>query len=278
MEIPLISLKHVSVARGDREVLHDISLRLNAGEHVAVLGPNGCGKSTLLKVLTCELYPIAGSKTTVQLFGRSRWDVAELRKRLGVVSSDPIPRSMLDISGAEAVLSGFFSSTRIWPNLVITQSMRERAKFLLSRVGGEHLAQKAVGTMSSGEQRKIMIARALAGSCLPDTPSGAADLANAGEPGPGMVLLDEPSNSLDLVAQRVLHGTLRELARTGASVLLITHHVADIIPEIGHVILLRDGRVFREGSREAVLTSDVLSELFQTPIHIVEKEGALVAY
>ena len=180
-----LSWEHVNVARGASVVLHDVSLRIEAGEHLAILGPNGCGKSTLLKAMTCELYPLAKPETRVRLMGRERWDLTQLKRLMGVVSAELPGRQTLACSGFDAVLTGFFSSSTLWPNLTVTAEMRERASELLALVGAERLRDKLVGEMSAGQQRRVMIARALAGTWRPD--GG----------GVQMLLLDEPSNALD---------------------------------------------------------------------------------
>ena len=180
----IVELEHVSVARGDHVVLHDVSMRIEAGEHLAILGPNGCGKSTLLKTMTCECYPLVNQGTRVRIFGRERWDLTELKRRMGVVSAELPGRQMLSTTGFDAVLTGFFSSSTLWPNLTVTPAMRERAEEILAMVGAEDLRVKPVAEMSAGQQRRVMIGRALAGASL--------------EGGVQMLLLDEPSNALDL--------------------------------------------------------------------------------
>ncbi len=270
MPPPILDLQHVSVARGDHLVLHDISLTLNGGEHLAILGPNGCGKSTLLKTITCELYPLArpssGPPPRVSIFGRERWDLTHLRQRMGLVSPDLPGKPTLTTTGLDAVLTGFFSASTLWPNLVVTPAMRDLAQTTLAEVDGLSLAKKLVGQMSAGEQRRVMIARALVGS-----------RSSAGS-GLAMLLLDEPSNALDLAAQRQLRSLLRSLAQGGASILLITHHIADIIPEITRVLLMREGRIVADGPRAELLTAPTLSDLFQTPVHLTEHDGFLHAW
>src|SRR5580693_9113953 len=161
-----LSLQHVNVARGDNHVLHDINLSIDAGEHAAILGPNGCGKSTLIKTMTCECYPLALEGTRVSIFGRERWDLTELKKRLGVVSPELPGKPTLRTTGRDAVLTGFFSSSTLWPNLVVTPAMRERAEEVLIQVGADGLRGKRVGEMSAGQQRRVMIGRAMAGTSL----------------------------------------------------------------------------------------------------------------
>src|SRR5437868_7861007 len=147
---PFLHLAHVNVARGDNVVLHDINLNVNTGEHIAILGPNGCGKSTLIKTITCECYPIFQPETRVSIFGRARWDLTELKKRLGVVSPELPGRHTLATTGRDAVLTGFFSSSTLWPNLNVTDAMQTRADEVLKLTDADHLRDKLVGHMSAG--------------------------------------------------------------------------------------------------------------------------------
>jgi len=251
---PFLELTHVNVARGDNVVLHDINLSVNTGEHIAILGPNGCGKSTLIKTITCECYPIVHPETRINIFGRERWDLTELKKRLGVVSAELPGKPTLHTTGRDAVLTGFFSSSTLWPNLTVTAAMRERADEVLEQIDAVNLVNKPVGEMSAGQQRRIMIGRALVGSSQ-------------------MLLLDEPSNALDISAQRELRNLLRKLAQQGTGILLITHHIADIIPEIDRILLLREGRIIGDGPKAALLTAPTLSDLFQTEVQLTVRDG-----
>lgn len=249
-----LHLSHVDVARGENVVLHDVNLSVNGGEHIAILGPNGCGKSTLIKTITCECYPIVRPETEVKIFGRSRWDLTELKKRLGVVSTELPGKQTLTTTGRDAVLTGFFSSSTLWPNLSVTDEMRERTDEVLALIDAEPLRDKLVGHMSAGQQRRIMIGRALVASSQ-------------------MLLLDEPSNALDIAAQQDLRGLLRRLAQQGTGILLITHHVSDIIPEIDRILMMKDGRIIADGPKAELLTAPKLSDLFGTEIHLREKDG-----
>src|SRR5260370_21752377 len=161
---PFLPLAHVNVARGENVVLHDINLTVNTGEHIAILGPNGCGKSTLIKTITCECYPIVMPETKVSIFGRERWDLTELKKRLGVVSPELPGRPTLHTSGRDAVLTGFFSSSTLWPNLTVTDSMRTRADEVLAHVHAIDLANNPVAETSAGQHRPTIIGRPLVGS------------------------------------------------------------------------------------------------------------------
>jgi iron complex transport system ATP-binding protein len=260
----MIELEKVSVARGESVVLHDVSFRVEAGEHLAILGPNGCGKSTLLKTITCEIYPLVRPGMRVRILGRERWDLTELKRRMGVVSAELPGKATLQTTGFDAILTGFFSSSTLWPNLVVTAEMRDRADEIVAMVDGEKLRGKLVGEMSAGQQRRVMIGRALAGASL----HGEVQ----------MLLLDEPSNALDLAAQRDLREMLRGLAQRGVAILLITHHIADILPEIDRIVMMQEGRIVADGSKKELLTEERLGELFGGEIRLVERDGYFNAW
>jgi iron complex transport system ATP-binding protein len=256
-----LELRNVNVARGDRVVLHDVNLSIRTGEHVAILGPNGCGKSTLILTMTCQIYPMPLAGMQVRIFGRERWDLTQLRRRFGVVGAgltgQELPGERTAVTtGRDAVTAGFFSASTLWPNLHVTDEMRERAMEALERMEATHLADQLVGEMSAGEKRRILIARALVHR-------------------PRQLLLDEPSNALDLAAQRDLRETLRKLVAEGTGLILVTHHLADILPEIERVILMRGGRIVADGPRADLLTEARLSELFEAPIRIGHDEDWL---
>jgi iron complex transport system ATP-binding protein len=254
MSSEFLLMQHVNVARGDAVALHDINLTIRMGEHVAVLGPNGCGKSTLIKTITCECYPMVAPEMRIRLLGRERWDVSQLRQHLGVVETN-LPGERTPVTrGIDAVVAGFFGASTLWPNLHVTEEMRARAHAALERMQARHLEQKLVGQMSAGEQRRIMIARALVHE-------------------PEMLLLDEPSNALDIAAQRELREALRRIARQGTGILMVTHHLADILPEIDRVIMMREGRIAGDGSKDELIQPEKLSGLFGTDVHVTERAG-----
>jgi iron complex transport system ATP-binding protein len=253
-EPAFLELRHVDVARGERVVLRDVNLTIRTGEHVAILGPNGCGKSTLILTMTCQIYPMVRPGMHVNIFGRERWDLTQLRRHFGVVAGgqfgSELPGERTAVtSGLNAVIAGFFSASTLWPNLEVTAGMRERAQEALERMEASHLAAQLVGEMSAGERRRILIARALVHR-------------------PRQLLLDEPSNALGLAAQRGLRETLRRLAREGTGLVLVTHHLGDILPEIERIILMRSGRIVADGAREELLTEARLSSLFNVPVRI----------
>lgn len=252
--IPLIEMKNISVVRGENLALDRLSLRIDVGEHVCILGPNGCGKSTLIRTITRENYPLAREDASMNILRRSLWNVFDLRTLLGIVSPDMLAACTSEATGLDVVLSGFFSSTRIFPHHSPQAEHRGRAQAALARLGIAHLAQRPVVEMSSGEAKRTLIARALVHE-------------------PQTLLFDEPGSALDIAGQVGLRDTMRELARSGLGILLVTHHISEIIPEIERVVLLQRGRIVADGSKEKILTGQELSTLFGVPVRLIREEG-----
>jgi iron complex transport system ATP-binding protein len=255
----LLSLKCVTVMRGERAGLENITLRIDAGEHVCILGPNGCGKSTLIKTISRESYPLASEGSSISILGRERWNIFELRSLLGIVSPDLLASCTTEATGRDVVLSGFFSSTRIFPHHSPRPELLERTNAALERLGIAHLANRAVAHMSSGEAKRTLIARALVHD-------------------PQALLFDEPSNALDIAAQVQLRETMRDLAQSGLGILLVTHHVAEIIPEIERVVLLREGHLVADGAKNEILTAARLSDLFGVRVQLGRQDGYFHLY
>jgi iron complex transport system ATP-binding protein len=253
----LLRIDRATVLREDRRLLDALSLSIAPGQHTAILGPNGSGKSTLVKLIERRLYPLVheDGSPVVRIFGRDRWNVAELRSLLGVVSSDL--RREFEGSNEQvlnAVLSGFFASMTLGRGHVVDETMRRRALEALDRVGAAHLAERDVSTLSTGEARRVLIARALVHR-------------------PRALLLDEPCAGLDPGTRRRFLDLLSELAREGTTLVLVTHHVEEIVPEVEHVVMLRDGCLFDQGPKERLLADDRLSELFGWRMEVERDNG-----
>jgi iron complex transport system ATP-binding protein len=257
MPTPLLEFQNVTVFQGSRPTLEGLSLAVAQGEPVAILGPNGSGKSTLIKTITRELYPQPGGE--IRILGADRWDVFELRPLLGIITQDLVDSCRNASTALEIVLSGYFSSTRLWPWDEVTPAMRDQARNLLTFLDIPHLADRPMVAMSSGEQRRVVIARTLVHE-------------------PKALLLDEPTNSLDFRAFTELRNILRKLAREGIGLVLVTHHLADIIPEIQRVICLRSGRLFQDGPKDEVLRTECLRELFGVEVRVFQENGYYVMH
>ena len=252
---PLVEFRNVTVTRGGRTLLDSVSLTIREGENIAILGPNGAGKSSLIRAITREYYPSSpGPDTVFRFLGRDTWDAFDLRSQIGIVSGDLQQTFVRSISGREVVLSGFFSSIGLFFSHEVTPDMERKADEILAFLGVAHLADRSMTEISSGEARRLLIGRALVHD-------------------PGTLVLDEPTNSLDLAALHTFRKTLRRIARSGTGIILVTHNLHDIIPEISRVVLMRDGAVLRDGRKAEVLTSAVIGGLFSVPVHVVSEGG-----
>jgi len=254
--VNILELHDATVVLGGARILDSLTLAIRSGEHTAILGPNGAGKSTLMRLLTLQLYPLASQNGTppIRVFGRDRWNVFELRSRLGIVSPDLHDRLVHgnvagQITARDAVLSGFFASQGLFANHRVTEAMRDAASAALELMGVSHLAGATLDAVSTGEARRVLIARALVHE-------------------PKALVLDEPTRGLDLVARHAFMERVRTIARSGITILLVTHHVDEIIPEIDRVILLKRGRIAHDGAKSQVLTAARLSDAFEAPVSV----------
>ncbi|MDV0447871.1 putative ABC transporter ATP-binding protein YlmA [Methanosarcinaceae archaeon Ag5] len=251
---PVIDFQNVSVIKDGRLILDSIAIQIGADEHVAIIGPNGSGKSSLIKVMTREYYPIADAPgLSTKIMGDDVWNVFDLRKRLGIITTDLQNTCLRDTTVFDTVLSGYFSSVGIYDIFDVTLEMKVTVLEILNFLGIGHLAEQKMTKISSGEARKTLIARALVHD-------------------PKALILDEPTNSLDMKSIYQFRKTISKIAKAGKNIILVTHDLADIIPEISRVILIKDGKIFADGKKEDILTGENLTALFEVPV-TVEKHG-----
>lgn len=261
-DAPLLRINGATLVRGGRNVLHDLHLEVDARQHTAIIGPNGSGKSSLVKLITRQHYPLARAdgRPAVTIFGRERWDIFALRSLLGIVSADLHAAFVGDAGmvGLDAVVSGFFAAQGLASHHAVTPDMTRRGAEALAQAGAAFLAQRPLASMSTGEARRVLIARALVHD-------------------PRALLLDEPTTGLDLIARQRFLETLGGIARRGKTILLVTHHVEEVLPDIGRIILMQGGRIFRDGDKADVLTSENLSALYDASIEVRESGGYYAA-
>ena len=260
-----MELRDATVVKSDRRILDSLTLTISAGEHTAIIGPNGAGKSALVSLLTHDDRPVRheDGSPSVLVFGESRWNVFDLKSQLGIVSADLHHRFVLGnnegrVAAESAVLSGFLATQGILRYGAVTPEMRARAADALARMGVAHLAKRRLDEMSTGEARRVLLARALVTA-------------------PRALILDEPTTGLDLVARHDFTERVRQVARGGTTLILITHHIEEIVPEIQRIVLVSEGRIAAAGPKRDILTSARISTLFNAPIALEEDDGYFYA-
>lgn len=256
---PIVEMRGVTVTVGRATLLRDVDLQIGRGERVAVLGPNGSGKSTLIKTMTGDLRrDTSRPGSYVRIRGEEMWDLFEVRRAFGIVSGELQVDLSRPMDAAEAVLSGFFGSIGTNRSQELSGDMERRALDALSSVGSEHLARRKLNTLSMGEARRVLMARALVHD-------------------PEALILDEPMNSLDLTGKHLVRQAMISLARSERTIIMVTHDPSDIIPGMERVVMMKDGRIFRDGTID-LLNEESLSALFGVPVKLRREEGRCFAW
>ena len=250
----VIEISNAIVYRGHTLVFNKLSLDIERGRSTAIIGPNGAGKSTLLKLLTREIYPVENEGSHIRVLGEETWNVWELRAHLGIVSQDLQEQYLGGAKGISVLLSGLYSSNDIWSHQTFTARDRTEAMRLMETLGVSRCREKRFSEMSTGEQRRFLLGRAL----IHD---------------PDVLVLDEPTSGLDVKACFQYLEIVRDLMQAGKTVVLVTHHIHEIPPEISRVVLLKGGKVVADGKKTDVLTSGNLTRLFDIPVELVQFNG-----
>lgn len=250
----MVELCGVFVNRGDRTILQDIHWTVPAGACAAILGPNGSGKSTLVRVIMGQMWPTLGEVSVLgQAFGET--DLNQMRESIRLVQATGAVDFDADETAIRVVLTGFFGTIGLFKQT--TPAMQRRAMRLIRQVGLTAEAQQTFRTLSSGERMRCLIARALVVK-------------------PKLLILDEPTAGLDLLAREQVLATVHHLIQQTArppAVIMITHHVEELLPETSEVLLLKDGKVVASGPAAKVITSAQLSEAYDCPVKVSRREG-----
>ena len=250
----IIDLQNITVFQGRNKILDNFSLTIDESQSTVILGPNGSGKTTILKLLNRELYIVEDKKSSLKIFEKDRWNVDDLRSNLGVVSQHLQHGYSNSAIGLYVVLSGFYSSDGIWQHQKFDEKKLNRAKEVMELLSISELQDREFSTMSSGEQRKFLLARSLVND-------------------PAVLVFDEPTSGLDMSTCFQYLAIIRELIGMGKKVILVTHHIHEIPPEVTRVILLKEGRVVEDGVKDKVLNDASLTNLFDWPIKVIKENG-----
>src|SRR5690625_4597077 len=241
-------MRDVTWVRKGKTILNDINWDVKKGEHWSVLGLNGSGKTTLLNMVNGYIWPTTGKVSVLgNPFGKT--NIVELRKSIGWVSSSLQEKIAGNQRVQQIVVSGKFASIGLYEEP--EDEDYERAKELLEMLGGSHLYDRLYTTCSTGEKQKILIARALMAE-------------------PELVILDEPTNGLDFISREELMTSINQMASHPAAptIILVTHHIEEVLPMFSHTLLLKKGEVYGRGTREEMFTSEKLTDFFEIPVDI----------
>ncbi|MDD3456653.1 ATP-binding cassette domain-containing protein [Sphaerochaeta sp.] len=259
MDECIMQLEHATVRRSGVPILDDISFQVKRNEHVAIIGPNGAGKSTLVQLLSEEIHPLYSPRTKRILFGKAKWEVLSLRAHLGIVSQSLQYLCNSSYKGWEIVISGFFSSIGLDFHHHCNEQQMQKMEETMHRYDAWHLRDKQMNRMSSGEARRILLARA-----------------NVHDP--QVMLLDEAVSNLDFPSRSQYRSTLEQLDREGKTIILATHELSEIIPAINRIVVMQHGRIVADGPKREILNEQLLSEVYQTKVFIDEREGLFSAW
>lgn len=249
----VLTITALSIRRDGTKILRDVSWRVERGQHWVILGANGSGKTSLLSALTGYLMPTGGEILLLgQRYGESDW--RDLRKCVGLVSSCVRQMMADDEPALESVVSGRYAMIDLWGR--VTRTDRVRARRLLRQVECEHLTTRPWRVLSQGERQRVLIARALM-----------AD--------PQLLILDEPCAGLDPAAREYFLQFLQRLGRreNSPTLVLVTHHVEEIMPVFSHVLILKAGRVLAAGRKKSTLTTEALAQAFSARVKLGTKAG-----
>lgn len=242
----MIKLQDVHYNRNDRSILSEINLEMRDGEQWVILGRNGSGKTTILELITGYTFPSRGT-VEVNGFKYSQCDIREVRKKIGYISQSLLEKLTLGDSVLEVVATGEYGYLRFYEP--IPDEALQKAAHMLERVKLGHVKDQPLASLSQGERKKIMLARALMNE-------------------PKLLIMDEPCSGLDMFEREKLLEDIEELKNRNLSIIYVTHHLEEIMPMFTHLALLENGRIVAQGSKSEVLTAEHLHSTFQIPLSI----------
>ena len=251
-----IESKNVEVNLNGKSLIKDIDLRIKHKEHTVILGPNGAGKSTLLKLIDRTVYPIHKKGSYFRLFGSSNINIWDLRKKIGFLSKDVEERIPGSLSSVDVIISGIFGVFKRIDNEAIIEQYREKADKLLKTLRLDSIRNQSFGELSDGQKRLVTIIRALIHE-------------------PQVVILDEPTNSLDLASKKIIIESLDKLTCTDTTLVQVTHDISNIIQGTKRIVLMKKGSIVANGSPKQILKDEVLSELFDIKLHLLFAKNSL---
>ncbi|ADA64950.1 ABC transporter ATP-binding protein [Lactococcus lactis subsp. lactis NCDO 2118] len=244
----IINLKNVNLTRNKKEILKDITWKVNPGENWVILGLNGSGKSSLLKLILAEEWKTSGEITVLNTQFRNG-EIPKLRKRISVVGSFIAERFQPNIKAENLVYTGKFNSSMLYKPY--TDQELDEARQLLRQMGAKSLIGRNYASLSQGEKQVLLIARSLILK-------------------PELLILDEATNGLDLFAKEKLLKQLQQInqLKTAPTLIYISHHPDEITDIFTHLLLLREGKVIQSGKKENLLNEKILTDFYQEKVEV----------
>ncbi|WP_145413504.1 ABC transporter ATP-binding protein [Paenibacillus xylanexedens] len=242
----VVVMENISLRREENQILNDVHLRIEPGEHWVILGRNGSGKTTLLEMMNGYMFPSSGR---IEVLGNvyGQCDVREVRKEIGYISQTLIEKLTLRDPVWEVVATGAYAFLRFYQT--IPDEVKTKAMQLLDEMGFAKLANHSLGTLSQGERKKVMLARSLMAE-------------------PKLLIMDEPCAGLDLYEREKMLIEIDRLRKRNMTVVYVTHHVEEIVPLFTHVALIRDGRIAAAGPKHEILTEDTIKHTYDIPVEV----------
>ncbi|MGO4530310.1 ABC transporter ATP-binding protein [Paenibacillus sp. 2TAF8] len=242
----MVTMEQISLRREENQILDDVHLRIEPGEHWVILGRNGSGKTTLLEMMNGYMFPSSGR---IEVLGNvyGQCDVREVRKEIGYISQTLIEKLTLRDPVWEVVATGAYAFLRFYQT--IPDEVKSKAMQLLDEMGFAKLANQPLGTLSQGERKKVMLARSLMSE-------------------PKLLIMDEPCAGLDLYEREKMLMEIDRLRQRNMTVVYVTHHVEEIVPLFTHVALIRDGRIAAAGPKHEILTEDTIKNTYDIPVEV----------
>lgn len=258
---PFLSIHDAVVRRAGTEILRIKDFSLGEGENLALLGPNGAGKSTFINLITREVLPLYREEPPVLFRGNPRATLVEVRRALGIVSSSMQSEIAVHLPVRDIVAGGITGTLGLPFHVPADEADRARQAAVepLEVLGIEGLIDRDVTTLSTGQARRVLIARALVSN-------------------PDVLVFDEPTTGLDPEGMFYVRRALSTLAQSGKGIVLVTHYPEDIVPEIERLVLIKSGEIFDDGPKERLLTSEKMSDLFDAPLSVAHEDQRYFLY
>jgi len=247
-------LKNLYVYINDKEILSNINVNLNYGENILILGPNGSGKSTFLKLLNRSIYPVISNHSSFKLFNKENINIWDLRRKIGFLLKEMEQRVNKGVSLYDVIISGFSGIFNSRYSKLLSESEKIKIENLINTWELKNIINSEFKSLSDGQKRRALLARALVYE-------------------PNILVLDEPYCNLDIKSISILNRNLNKLIEQSVNIIYVTHNIESILPKTNRVILIKEGKILRDGSPRELLNSKTLSDLYNVSIKVLEQNG-----